>query len=887
MKGFGRAVGGIPRGIRRAWKAVRSAAALPAPTRRFQQFFFTVVVISALAAGAGWIVQLRGLDRSGESTSASDIAAHAQDRLKAIAGSLDSSRDWLADDAAIRSSLTSNARLFSLLNDRSIEFASRLPDSTLFLPSADGDRIASRAYAIYSGEGKLLAWNSPLAATFGIDTVLSGSMLVPNRDQAILLENGPIYAYVLAIRKLVTEDGRTEAYIMAKQELATKEPLANTPAMNFLDDLPGHSLRGVVLTFGGHPGMAHSDSRWIRQDLRADPSDPTSFLGVLSISRVQQAESSLGYRIFRDIWSFGFTIALFAALLWLLITIAEATPEPKTAGSRILYSALALSALFIGRALIAELGAAEKIAGPEFQNASDFASNWSFGIAANPLELFITSVFATAAAVLIWIVWMPRERLVRDESHDRVLPQKVTHNAFVLLGMAIVSVVLWQLLLTGLSMTVESIVRDGTLRYLNIQQVLPQPGTLMMLLSFLGIGVAYLFLSVLLLTFGLRASILLTSSRFSLRRRIFLGSLLSFLLLFGSTVLFDNVWLPDTGLFIRASLAGLTFLVSVSVIVIDSMVQGPEEDGPSFLYKLPRSSRSILFILAVSAAIMSPLIADKQLIGDEKTAHRIVLENAEVDTPELQHAAELLLDNAQANLKEWEANGHDTAALHEKAFLIWFESMRSHPQWNASIDLYDAGGALESHFATLGTLNEINRMRGMLDTELLQLRTLNSHSSDMDSAVSSIRILPEFTSSGAPAIVGGIRVADTSRSVSTSTVSSRPNAKGPLFLTISLWSELPALANSRSRISILPGTNPASLNPVANDGFIVAQYRPICAGSRIAHRLMCLLPFHRLSNNALKHREVSGAPRSCEATGIKHYTIVQNHLREKFQQSFR
>ena len=775
-------------------------------------------------------MQFLNLDQGEKAWSVSEVNLRAENRLKAIAITLDTARERLARDPAIDAALTSQStgKLFAVLNERANEFSSRLPDSTLYFNTPQGRQAANRGFAVYSGEGKLLAWNSPLATTFGIDTVLSGSMLLPNRDQALILENGPIYAYLLSIRKIVSADGHTKAYIATKQQLATKEQIGNAPAANFIDDLAASSGHRVTLVFGGQGRSVRSDANWIRQNLLADPSDPTSLIGYLSISITQQAEPSIGYQMVHEVWTFTVTLAICSVLLWFLIAFAEVPQELKSVQARIFYSLMSLAALYLARIAIAEIGTITTLFGGQYQNPTYFSSDWGFGIAANPLELFITSVFATASAVMLWIIWMPRARLVRDESHDRHLQQQRKDNPIVLFGLALVSVVVWQLLVDGLSTMVDAIVRDGSMRYLSVQQVLPTPGTWMMLLSFLGIGVTYLFVAVLVLTFGLRTTTQFTSSNTPPRRRIIFGSVFAMILLGSSVVLFDSFAISDTSLLIRSSLALLTFLISVSIIVIDSVVRSPTEEGPSFLYKLPRSSRSILFILAVSALIMSPLVADKQLLSDEKTAQRIVIENAEVDTPELQKAAEHLLDNARRNLAEWQASSHDTSALHDKAFLIWFEGMREHPLWNASIDLYDAAGVLESHFATLGASTEITRIKPDLDTELMNLRHLDGQSPTVDSSRRPLRVIPSFTISGAPAIIGGIRSQDTTRP--STTIGS---TSGPLFVVVSIWSELPALASTRSRISILPGTTTASDNgksigtdPVADGGFIVAQYRP-------------------------------------------------------------
>ncbi|MFI5201221.1 MAG: ATP-binding protein, partial [Candidatus Kapaibacterium sp.] len=360
--------------------------------------------------------------------------------------------------------------------------------------------------------------------------------------------------------------------------------------------------------------------------------------------------------------------------------------------------------------------------------------------------------------------------------------------------------------------------------------VLPAPSTLMMLLAFLGIGVTYLFLAALVITFGIRAAVELTSRYLHVWRRITLGSLLTILFLTGSVVLFDQFTLSDTSLLYRAALTALTFLVSLPVIIIDASVPDPLDHGPSFLYRLPRSSRSILFILGASAVVMSPLIATKQLVGDEQVARRMVIENAEVDTPDLTNTAHQLLATAGNHLREWQAAGHDTSALRDEAFLIWMDAMRQHPAWNAVIDVYNSNGIRESHFATLGAVSELDRIRPALDSELLNLRSA-------DSSRPVIHILQSFTNSGAPAIVGGLQLHDTTPAVVKVSAPQKPafpkppSAQAsvtarPLFVTISLWSELPALVTTRANIPLLPGSNGPSANPETSSHFIVAQYRP-------------------------------------------------------------
>jgi len=373
-----------------------------------------------------------------------------------------------------------------------------------------------------------------------------------------------------------------------------------------------------------------------------------------------------------------------------------------------------------------------------------------------------------------------------------------------------------KLLVDGLSFVIESIIQNGDLRYLTVTQVLPTPGMLMMFLSFLGIGVTYLFLGTFALTAALRAAINLTSRRRPLGTRIFIGSLAMAILIAAGVLFLDVIVHTDTTLTYRSCLAALTFLISLSIIIIDARVPDPLDEGPSFLYKLPRSSRPIFFILSISAIVISPLVATKLLLRDEDIARRIVQKNSEVDIPELQSATQGLLTKAQARLSDWQAISHDSSALHNEAFLIWLDGMREHPGWNASIDLFNTNGERISHFATVGIDNELDRLRPQSDSEFARLR----HS---DSSKFAIRILTSFTSSGAPAIIAGLRFRDSSNALTTTGQGSPSN---PIFVTASIWSDLPVLKSERSRISIVPETNGPNQDPVTSRGFIVAQYRP-------------------------------------------------------------
>jgi signal transduction histidine kinase len=804
----------------------------PSFPKRVWRFLLGLLIISIVAAAGSRILKTQHLDETHSAWSTAEISRITKDRLKAIGMALDSTRDGLSTDPAVLRAAEARSvpLLFPLLRDRDSIYSLRLPDSAQYITSVSGDRhIADHGSAFYSPEGRLLAWYASRSATFGFDTTLMGEMLLPSRDRGLILENEPIYAYLTAIRKLVTKDGRVFGYIEAKRQLSVKEPLSTAQASSFIDDIKDQCHRDIDIEFSGSDsGLRTPGHGWTRVGLYADPTDPASFVGTLTMSDRPSPDSSVFYKVLHAVWSLGFTLAIFTFLLWLLTALAE-TPQTKhPLIARFLYSLIVLVALITARILFAELGGLGLLIGPQFQDPGDFASDWGWGIVQNPFELFITTVFATAVAVMLWIIWMPRERLVRDDSRKKNIEQIVRQESGPLILFILAAVIGAQLLTDILSATVESIVNNGGMRYLVVGQVLPSAPMLMMLLSLLGIGITYLFLASLILTFALRAAIFLLSRKLSLGLRIFGGSLILAVLTALVVQLLDQA-VTNTDLNYRAVLAVLTFGISLSIILIDAFVRNPLEHGPSFLYKLPRSSRSILFILAGSALIMSPLVAQKQLQTDRDIAERIVEENARIDTPELETVAAHILSTAGQRLDEWNVTGHDTTALRQQAFLIWLTSLREHPQWNAVVDLYNAQGHLESHFATLGAVAELHRLRGTMDSTLQRAHT-------MDTATNlSLEVVPCFTSSCTPAIVGSLRypavsgARDSSHGKPISRVSnSGPRLSAPLFVSIALWSDLPALTVTRSSFDLLAGgppSDPVLSDPLTDGGFIVAQYR--------------------------------------------------------------
>lgn len=798
-------------------------------------------------------LRLGGLDQNLDVWTTNEVATASRGRLAAIAAALDTVRDRLAADQAIRhfTTLRSTLELFALFRQRDSVYAARLPDSALTVAGSDSRR-ADHGSAVYSADGRLLAWYSSRSVTFGFDTLLTGEARLANRDRGIFLDDQPIYDYLTAIRKLVSPEGVLEGYIETKRLIATKEPLGGSGAASlrdareatFLGDIRDAAHREVHLHFGGAPGHLRSNAAWSRVDLFADQSDPASFVGSLEIAVHATSEEAPVLKALNGIWRLGASLVLFACLVWLLFAIAEPTAtqsEDKSSSknerslaqrpkiTRAFLSLFATGLMVALRILIARLGGLTLLVGAAYQDTADFSSSWGYGIAHSPFELFVTSVFAAAAAVVLWIIWMPRERLVRDDSKKKdILPMASVfpREAGPLILFMLAAVLGSQFLADGLSSTVGSIIMSGTLRYMTVRQVLPAPGMLMMLLSLLGLGVAYLFVLSLLLTFALRAAIFLFSRRLSIIVRIVGGSVLLAGLMTAAVLATDQIALSEISLLYRSSLAVLAFCVSLAVISIDALSPDPVEGGGSFLYKLPRSSRSILFILAISTLIMSPLVASKQLVADKLAAERLVRENAEVSTSELAGAAARVLTAARDRLHDWSQSGRDTSALRESAFLIWLDGARGHPAWEASVNVTSEEHPFSaiSHFATLGAASEMRRIGPALDSTARWTLARDSASGMM------VTVVPCLTSMCAPVAAGGLRFRDT---LGPAGPGSNPSKSSALLVSVALWSDLPVLAKPASQFELLSspalGARSASFalsDPIAEGSFVISEYRP-------------------------------------------------------------
>jgi signal transduction histidine kinase len=765
-----------------------------------------------------------------------DIASISQSRLDAIRRDLDSGVQMLALDSVLQHDLEDK-------RPQSDIFASFLKDYAKWIPSApdsirgamgqENKALAERGAAVYDANGLLTAWGSVTPGEFSFDTVLSQRFITEGHVHSLRLEQTFFHTYLKDVHKLFGRSRALVGYAVTQRLLASQEPAGggSLRTFTFLDDVKEKARRDIQLNFAARATPLNTQQAGTHLDsLYADRMDVASFVASLWTSDEPISDPPLVVRTFHTITAVAVSLLLLMMVFGLLNSAATMTTLKRPLVSRFIYSVYVLVSLCVVRVLLVQLNAVGIFFSPLAQDASDFASEWGFGIVRNPLELCITSIFAATAAIMLWIIWMPRKRLVHDDSAKVGIREIVRRESLPLIGYAIAAIIVSCFLSDVLGALIESLVVNGTLQYRVIRQVLPSPAALMMYLSFLAIGVAYLFLIALLLTFALRAFVFVLPRRISLVRRLVIASGLFITLILGVSIFFGAYNIGGLTSAYRFSLALLVACIGISVIVADAFVQHPFEHSPSFLYRLPRSSRSILFILAGSALVLSPLVSQKELLKDKEIAQQIVSQNSVSDIPYLKTIAEQTLASTNEYIRSWSASRGSRESLRQLAFITWLTSLQAHANWDAAIDVQDASGEVLSHFATPGAATQLNRLKSSRDSVLRKLigpiittatKAMDRNASQQ-SAQEKIEIISEpcFTATCGPLVTAATR---TVIRIDTGTSKTR----GPIIVTLSLWSELPALQSANALLDIGKrdaNENVRSSDIVARGDFIVAQY---------------------------------------------------------------
>src|SRR6185312_16210519 len=162
------------------------------------------------------------------------------------------------------------------------------------------------------------------------------------------------------------------------------------------------------------------------------------------------------------------------ALGWGLSRISDVRTSEHANRTRVWYSLFAIALLICGRLFLLKTEGIALLFSPQYQDAQDFASTAGFGMLANPLELFITSFFASVASVVLWIIWMPRERIIKEEDFRIEIDDEQYHKspATGLLMYTIAAIVAVHLLVSLLGEIVGGLVKNTSVNFLVVKQVL-------------------------------------------------------------------------------------------------------------------------------------------------------------------------------------------------------------------------------------------------------------------------------------------------------------------------------------------------------------------------------------------------------------------------------
>jgi signal transduction histidine kinase len=755
--------------------------------------------------------------------SPTEVARVAQNRLALIDQNLDSGLAIVAKDGTLQEHLDAGAgqsTIFPLLVQDFKHWMRIGTDSTGGVVAGDRSDTTARGLAVYDADGRLLAWSATEPNLFSFDTVLPRSYITQRYLQSVRLEKNFFHSYLTDLQKLPGLS-RIAGYVVARRLLSSTEPAGRSVASNttFLDDLRDRSGHDLQIRFEAKaPDSSLEKQSIMRFELYGDRDDRASHVATVEIGQITPGDAPFALRASRSIRIFSMVMILFVILGWGISSIFEQRDAPVGFRKQLTQTFLILSLLIGVRLMLLAMDGLGDLFPLQFQDPSEFAGYWGLGAVQNPLELFITTLFAAIAVLSCWSIWIPKGRLAENDSWLTLGPEHGSIYRLALSGMVVLAVV-WAALLTDvLAKLFEAIVMNGSVQYLIIRQVLPSSALLMMYISFLNIGVAYLFLVSLLLIFALRSTMRLFSEGLDLRRRFSAGAVFMLVLIIVVTLVFDWIGISGSATEYRFALAIGMGLLTVLMVAVDLFARNPLEHPTSFLYRLPRSSRSTLFILALSAVVVSPLVADKELIKDQDVAQGIVSENAQADIPYLKTTVEQALADAARNMNAWA--GDQGEALRQSSFIVWMTAMKDHPGWQAFIDLRDGAGIRLSHFGTTTSTEELQQLQMAGDTALKMLNKPEFAPDTLNRAATLTYLVPRFGGTSSPLVVG-------SRKIAIPAETSGGTVKGPLTLTISLWTELPALQSTPPLLNLgQTGTEDigGTEQIISNGEFIVAEY---------------------------------------------------------------
>ncbi|HET6511646.1 MAG TPA: ATP-binding protein, partial [Candidatus Kapabacteria bacterium] len=734
------------------------------------------------------------------------LKADSKTELLTIANKLEDTRDSLAIDSVIYFQLGGQPRqreVFARLDIRSTPWLkqdpTRLRPSEYFRPEF--------GYAIYDKNARLIAWNSSQPAVFQFDSLLPKAAGTERRTLGFFAENGPIYSYLHAFKK-IQKDDQLLGYVLTSALLAVQNPTASPEqrVRSFLDHLRTDIRNDISFQFSDAARQLQSSDEWLRFNLQVDDKDPATYVARVSVTE-RPTQPTMLSRVLEMTLLIALTLIVFVLVGWGFTLLRGAQEAASPVLRRAVYSVYVVLLIVLARYALVALDPIGIIAGPAYQDSLDFSSFWGGGIVANPLQLFISTLFLSIISVILWLIWMPRRRLVREDSREQQVRLIVRREAGTLVMFSLLAAVGSQLLISVLGSIVDFMVLNGRIRFLVIRQILPSESELMMYLAILSLGIAFLFLGTLVLTFALRAFIFLMPRWMTLPWRVVLGTVLLGILLANAAFLFSPQ--ESVGFGYRLAATAVLLAVSSAIIIADAFWSTAQDSTPSFLYRLPRSSRAVIFILAASALLMSPLVAQKSVKRDLLNAD-VVRDQSQLSVVSIEPTLFSTFGSLQDNFDQWIGTSPDAPVLEQTAFLIYATEFANEPEWNVVIDVKDRSGKLVSHFANSSAAEGTLLATGNR-AEVEQL-ALQSGARQVNPITRSTECFTRWCN---PMIAAAKLV-------------QLRGSEQALLVSIAVWSELPALVTDAGTFELLETReNASSASELIEEGeFIVAHYRP-------------------------------------------------------------
>ncbi|MBA4319555.1 MAG: hypothetical protein C0412_14230, partial [Flavobacterium sp.] len=206
----------------------------------------------------------------------------------------------------------------------------------------------------------------------------------------------------------------------------------------------------------------------------------------------------------RELISFLQILCVFIIILILLKKIRESINKINNKGLQTLFVIFIIAVV---RVLFFIFEIPSRFANGELTDASNFSSQFGFGIVRSPLELFLTIISILAAAIIIY-------EAVRT-LNDNQLSKKRTLKVLVVIALSI----LYLLLLRAFGASIRSVVYDSTLKYFKDLFIIPDLPSFVMHLNILFIGLSAIIFSLSILVY---LSKLLTEIKWRFAAVIFL-----------------------------------------------------------------------------------------------------------------------------------------------------------------------------------------------------------------------------------------------------------------------------------------------------------------------------------------------------------------------------